>query len=536
MRGFLGGIVLGLILCGAGLVTLSLWSPLAPTPEVTTKPVQPVAPTGGQAGIEGQQPDPEISAAPPVSPVASKPEAGDLTDIVQIDSTTMRRPAVDSTAEDPAVPDTAAPLPRIPAPAEMANPISSPVIAPDAPAQDSDVGVDTTAPEVPVADDTLGAADILFRTEPDAAGASTVSATRDDEVDVNAPLQIMADPTADALPRAAVDPAPQPEVSKGPELIAQSDIAAPLVPGTEETSPIVLIPQAAVAPVLETATEVSDQPAQALPRIAPLPQAGVETGATGPTVGTRVIPLTERHRAPPQQAGQDETLRAADQPPLELYAEPFENSGGNPVMAIILTDPGTDAALDHLRGFPFPVTIAIDPTTPDATERMARYRDAGLEVLVLVDLPKFATARDVEVALAAGFDILPESVGLLEGTGLQGNRELSAQVVAVANGTGRGLVTSNTGLNSSLKLAQSDGVPSAAVFRDFDGAGQDPATIQRSLDQAVFRASQDGSVTVTGRLHPATIRILQAWVGDHRASRVALAPVSAVLRLSGSGS
>lgn len=534
MRGFLGGVVLGLILCGVGLAALSLWSPLAPTPEVTPEAVQPVAPTVGQAGIEGQHSDPEIAGAPPVSPIASKPETGDLTSIVQIDSVGMDKPTVDATTENPAEPEVPAPLPQMPAQNETVDQTNTRVTAPDAPERDSDLGVDTTKPEVPAADDTLGSADILFRSEPEEAMVAEVSVTRDREVGAAAPVQVTAGANADVSPQAVRDLAPLPDVAKGPELIARSNVAVPELTRTVEKPPVATAPQIVVAPVLDAVTEVSDQSEPDLPRIAPLPQAGVATETTGPTIGKRVIPLTERHKAETAQA--DELLHSGNPAPLDLYAEPFENSDGNPLMSIILADDGSLAALEGLEGVPFSVTIAIDPTLPEATARMARYRGAGHEVLILVDLPNFATARDVEVSLAAGFGILPETVGVLEGSGFQGDRDLSAQVVAVANGTGRGVVTQNSGLNSTLKLAQSDGVPAAAVFRNFDRAGQEPAAIERSLDQAVFRASQDGSVTVIGQLHPTTIRILQDWVGDHRASRVALAPISAVLRLSGSGS
>lgn len=534
MRGFLGGIVLGLVLCAVGLATLSLWSPLAPTPEVAPEATQPVAPTSAQAGIARQQLDPAITNAPPVSPLASKPEAGDLGSIIQIESQAMERPAVDAQADDPVSPEAPAPMPQMPAAPETVDPTNTQVDAPVAPVQDSDVGVDSSAPDVPAAEESLGSTDILFANEPEVAGASNVNTTRDLAINGSAPVQVTVDAIADAAPETTVDPAPQPQVPKGPEMFARSDIAAPELPGTIETSPDVTAPRASVAPVPDTATTVSDQTEQALPRIAPLPQAGVATETTGPTIGKRVVPLTERHKAAAAQ--KEDPLQSGNAAPLELYAEPFENLDGNPLMSIILADDGEIPAFEAVQGVPFPITVAIDPTLPNAAERMAHYRDAGHEVLMLVELPKFATARDVEVSLAAGFDVLPDTVGVLEGTDLQADREISAQVVAVANGTGRGLVTQNTGLNSSLKLAQNDGVPATAVYREFDRAGQDTPAIERSLDQAVFRASQDGSVTVIGRLHPATLQILQGWVADHRASRVALSPVSAVLRLSGGAS
>ena len=86
------------------------------------------------------------------------------------------------------------------------------------------------------------------------------------------------------------------------------------------------------------------------------------------------------------------------------------------------------------------------------------------------------------------------------------------------------------GLDTARKLAQKEGVPAATVFRDFDSEDQDAPTIRRFLDQAAFKASQEtNGVIMLGRLRPETISALLLWGLQDRASRVALAPVSALL-------
>ena len=86
---------------------------------------------------------------------------------------------------------------------------------------------------------------------------------------------------------------------------------------------------------------------------------------------------------------------------------------------------------------------------------MTAHRAVGFEVVALIDLPLTATPQDAEVALAASLTTLPETVALLEGvdTGIQGNQSLSDQVTAIANSSGRGLVTQDDGLNTVQKLA-----------------------------------------------------------------------------------
>jgi polysaccharide deacetylase 2 family uncharacterized protein YibQ len=56
--------------------------------------------------------------------------------------------------------------------------------------------------------------------------------------------------------------------------------------------------------------------------------------------------------------------------------------------------------------------------------------------------------------------------------------------------------------------------------------------MRRFLDQAAFRAAQDGSVVMLGRVRPDTISALLLWGLQDRAERVMLAPLSAVLKAS----
>ena len=80
------------------------------------------------------------------------------------------------------------------------------------------------------------------------------------------------------------------------------------------------------------------------------------------------------------------------------------------------------------------------------------------------------------------------------------------------------------------KLAVKNGVPAAAIFRDFDNKDQTPTVIRRFLDQAAFKAGIEGSVIMLGRMRPETISALLVWGLQDRATQVALAPISAVLK------
>ncbi len=222
--------------------------------------------------------------------------------------------------------------------------------------------------------------------------------------------------------------------------------------------------------------------------------------------------------------------------PIRNFSQTFENPEGKPLMSIVLMDTGGDLdvaaiGLPALSSFPYPLSFAVDAALPDATDRMARYRNEGFDVLAMVDLPSGARPTDAEVSLSVALNTMPQVVGVLEGTGegLQGSREVVDQVTRILKASGHGLVAQSKGLNSMPKLAVKEGVPAAPVFRDFDSAGQTPRVIRRFLDQATFKAGQEGGVVMLGRMRPETIEALLVWGLAERAGSVALAPVSAVL-------
>lgn len=150
----------------------------------------------------------------------------------------------------------------------------------------------------------------------------------------------------------------------------------------------------------------------------------------------------------------------------------------------------------------------------------------------MIDLPEGAEPSDAETTLGAILPQLSDVVGVLEGAGggLQGSREVGDQVTAILAQTGHGLVTQDKGLNTMPKLARKEGVPATPIFRDFDSKGQNAVVIRRFLDQAAFKAGQEGAVIMLGRLRPDTISALLLWGLQDRAGQVALAPVSAVLK------
>jgi len=539
MRGFLGGVSIGALVAAAGAAMLSLSAPLPKVVDVTaqtpTEALKPIETSG--VSIETPGPDADLVEAAPVAPIGEV--ADDLSALQGADTESAARPtvgadetvlaettAVDATAETapdvslmtdaPVVPVEALPAPLVPSretdlvvssqPAQTPQPVGV--------AQLPEVDPVTTPPDVSVRN--ADGAENLPSSErgPDieanpVTGVAPVAPQVAETATVNAPDVAVDVPTMTAPSSGSLPIGSLPAVVDAP--------AAQVVPGETEKE-------------VTGAAEQEPSPDQIGERVAALPtSAGSQDGTGGPTIGTRVVPLTERNKDAPSS----QTTAQLALSPFETFSVPFDNPEDRPLMSIVLIDDVQSIGAEALVGFPYPLSFAIDPQDPKAAEKMAARRAAGFEVLVLTNLPREAAPQDAETALAVWFDTLPETIGVLEGTGtgFQGNRPLADQVSAVAAASGRGMLTQDHGLNTVQKLAARDGVPAAVVFRDFDGAGQNPKAIRRFLDQAAFRAGQEGAVIMLGRVRPDTISALLLWGLQDRAARVALAPVSAALSL-----
>ncbi len=538
-RGFLSGVlwggVVGVTVSGAA----SVLAPLTPAPDVADAapgaaeaPERIVDASSGESGSESDRtvvkglvapqappPDPDTlnTLEAGATETAAQPETGqaeDLADPARVADSS----GVDVGAEAPVLPNPQALAPMAPQEADDLS-ISTEPAQPPAPA----------APEVETAFDAP--------TQPDAP-----------DVEDDAELATPQAPEQPATPDTA-------EVEPVEEEAAEQEIAeAEQVPDTAEDTQV-----AALAP--EPESEPEDPPAAATESASepestaepePVAQEPAEEN-TRPRIGELAGTLTDRgtgvaiRRPGVASLGQvddgdatqtvdDGEVADADPRPIARFAQTFDDPEGKPLMSIVLIDNGKSlvagaAGIAALQSFPYPLSFAVDTRLPDAVDRMATYRKAGFEVLAMIDLPEGAQPTDAETALGAILPQMSEVVGVLEGTdgGLQVARDVSDQVTSILKETGHGLLTQNRGLNTMPKLARKEGVPAEPVFRDFDSKDQSAQVIRRFLDQAAFKAGQEGAVVMLGRLRPDTISALLLWGLQDRAGSVALTPISAVL-------
>ncbi len=473
----------------------------ASAPSLTDQSPQPAA-TGGQlaetppqSGADAPTPPAEVAAE-----LAAEPSLAPLTPLADV----------------AAVPEAGPPLPRIGVEPGAARPAATveanlPVAGGDAPG--ISLGAAGTAPAAPLA-------------EPSPASPLTPG-----PVLAEAPAPGIAAPSltdaADGLPQliaAGSDPA-APEAAPRLAEPGTDDMADTLEPLPEKST-------------VFTATETENS--MALPGSETAPQPGLPGDVPGvvadrlPRIGDP--PVSEPAGAPAGEAALDPGLieldpNATPQPALQRNAAVFDNPEGRPLFSVILLDTGeVDRAA--LTGIGFPVSIAIDPTRPDAGEAAFVYRSAGIEVLIMATgLPEGATATDLEVAFQSHFTTIPDSVGVIdlaEG-GFQEDRERSQQIMPILAADGYGLITFDRGLNSASQVARRSGVKQALVFRELDADRENLTTIRRYLDRAAFKAVQEGSVVVMGHARPETLAALLEWAVEGRSANVALAPVSVAI-------
>ncbi len=496
-----------------------------PDTEADTAEDQPSEDTtaaGDTHGTEADAVDDVAVSAPTEAPEEAEPSEAAAAS-ASVTATSPETPARRPTDVSPVAPEADAP--------ELEQPT--------APTDSAPANADTSAAPMPTPEtgDTIAALDA-----PDEGIAPAApSAPTDDATPDTATAPALAAPEGEASPTLSTEPA-QPPVPAVP------NIETPLAPETEQAAPDA--PDEAVEDTTVAAEPEGPATAATRPpvrRLIPSEQDAEQTDSAAlrrPAIGTPAASLTERNpgnsaRLPSIGSATEEEASAAPRsnldanlPPLKRFAASVDSDPTLPKMSIILIDDGSGPlGPDTLDGFPFPVTFALDPAQSDAADRMSRYRALGYEVATLVNLPAAAQPSDVEQALGGAVAAVPEAVALIEAPdgGLQADRTITEQAARFAADSGHGLVFLPNGLNTAQALAQRETVPALSILRDFDGDGQDARTKRRFLDGAAFRARQDGSVIMLGRLTPDTLSALVLWSLQDRAASVAMVPVSSLL-------
>lgn len=485
-RGFLSGVVFGGLVSAFALMLASQVAERVdmtlPEPEAAEVEV----PSDSEFSRAREDADPLVPAAEPQPARETMPrvEAPDTAPPPMPDTSPAAAPETGAPEADALVAPVEAEAPDIRPGAE--DPVSAPASAP--------------APSLPVTDPAPGAA-------ADTGTEDTATGTEGTDTGTATGTDVPAEPEPAPSPQPAPDPAAETPAAPATGEAAQ-DTAEATAPAQPPAAPEAPTPDPEpAAPPRDGAVEVADS----IEGIRlPVPEIDEVAPGTGPAVVAPAVGL----------------------PAIEAHAEPFTWNGSAPLMAVVLFD-RPEARLDpaRLAGFPVPLTVALDPLAPGVAEAMAAYRAAGVEVATLAPLPDGATPADVEVAFQTYLGTVSEAVAVLDSPDaqFQENRPRAAQVAQILAASGHGLITYDRGLNAALQLATQEGVPASTVFRAFDDGDRDLGAMKRFLDDAAFRAGQEGAVIVTGYSRPEVLSALSEWVLGTRAASVTLAPVSGLL-------
>ncbi len=496
-RGILSGLIWGGVASIGVAGAVSLMMPLPLPPQVGDAPGSGTAPARidvTDAGDQGRSRD----SAPVLNAPAPRADMPEQDSLAALDPDTQTSASLPETGGAEGLSTPAAAEGQTPTSPRAEEPVlpNPQAMAPDAPQAADELSISTEPAQPPA---------------PDVAG---IEGAFDAPQGMAAPEVEEADPITLPAEEAAVE-------EETPEPLPEETGVAEAEPAVEAK---------ASAPVEEPEAETTSEPEETV-------------AASRPAIGTPAATLADRNSGvvinrPGADIATDGDAEIVIEDPRPVVANSIasEQVEGKPLMSVVLIDDGTSvtagsAGLAALRSFPYPLSFAVDSGLPNAAERVEIYREAGFEVLAMVDLPQGAQPSDAETAFAATLDRIGPVVAVLEGTesGFQGSRALTDQVTDILAQSGHGLVTQDKGLNTMPKLARKAGVPADPVFRDFDSKDQTARVIRRFLDQAAFRAGQEGAVIMLGRLRPDTVSALLLWGLQDRINDVALVPISAVL-------
>ncbi|MEM7732018.1 MAG: divergent polysaccharide deacetylase family protein [Pseudomonadota bacterium] len=524
LGGFLTGTALSaLVLGGASVLT---YAPVA-SPEAAEVAV----PAGSEFRQSREDEEASLPASDTAPDAAEKPSiaAPEPDDLASIDNATesAAQPSTGEAAGGLVAPD--APDEPVGVTADVEEPVlqSPQSLAPQAPDGEADLSI-STEPAQPVQPD-MGESGAFEEEEQAALAPDAGEATPQiDLTEPNAPPEPEVVEPEVVAPEVVAPEVVEPDIVEPDPAPPEPEIAEPEVAEPETAEPEIAEPEIAEP----EGTEPKDADPQTAEEPGVQPSGTVGNLAEGVTVGR--LPSVLDAEEDTETAVEDVTPEEGPQTRLDRYSVEFENPDGKPLLSFVLLDQGDGpVSFDALAEFPYPISYAVDVTSPGAEAAMAQYRAAGLEVLAMVDLPEGSSATDAEVAMQTYLAALPETVAVMEGvgSGLQSSREAAEQLIPILQESGHGLVLFSEGLDTAKKLISREGVPALSVFRDIDGNGQSASVIRRFLDQAAFRAGQeDGGVVIVGRLRAETVSALLLWGLQDRANSVAIAPVSALLK------
>jgi hypothetical protein len=201
-------------------------------------------------------------------------------------------------------------------------------------------------------------------------------------------------------------------------------------------------------------------------------------------------------------------------------------------LAIVLDDAGNSlAAVKELEDLPEAVAVAVLPNAPQSREVVRELHRQGREVLLHMPMEPLPgngpgpgdgavlvgqTPAEVAARLERALEIVSTARGINNHMGSRATADLSTMnaVMSFLRGKGLYFLDSRTTPDTvAERAAREAGVPvlRREVFLD---NVDEPDDVRRRLNEAVSRASADGSAVAIGHVHPVTVTVLAAELGS----------------------
>ncbi|MBT7266471.1 MAG: hypothetical protein HN884_06330 [Rhodospirillaceae bacterium] len=331
------------------------------------------------------------------------------------------------------------------------------------------------------------------------------------------------------------------------------------------TGPTQSAPTGAPAPAQAQASAQAPA-AAATPPIASRPRTQAGAGLIVPSVTAAAFKGFPMMQNPKPLPGPDKSLGESTgggvipivskdgRQPWQAYAKPFSGEATLARIGIIIKGLGfsraaTVAAINHT---PAEVTLAFDPYAKNVGDWVGLARTAGHETLIPLpmepaDFPNsdpgpFALQTDLQQEqnldrLRYILSVSMGNVGLLQMMGTRFATSQQALAPVLQEIRARGLLMIDDGLvkNSQIvSIASTIALPRARsdVFID-----QDPSRlgIARGLSKLEAAALKNKSAIGIAQSLPTTLSNIMAWSKTLAGKKMILAPVSAIVKISGSG-
>lgn len=214
-------------------------------------------------------------------------------------------------------------------------------------------------------------------------------------------------------------------------------------------------------------------------------------------------------------------------------------------LTLIIDDLGQTPSRDsRALALPGPVTLAIMPDTPHATDFAGQAHKAGKTVIIHMPMDPatgpFAwhpglPMDELQKRLEAAFKAVPFAVGMNnhEGSGMTTQPEAMAMLMGRLKQRGMFFLDSRTTAKTvAAAKAQDIGLPS--VSRDvFLDDVRTPEAISGQLQTAIKFARKHGSVVMIGHPYPQTLQVLERELPTLAAQGVKWIPISEMITQRG---